>query len=102
MGKGKFRGRTANPIYLNRSHWITNDGGSRIGQSAGYNAQIGVDTHLDVHYAWGVNGRLKVKTSIYIFCISFLLYSCSESSDTKFSAKFNLTNLVLRELAGSQ
>ncbi len=45
----KITGRTAGPIYLNRSHWTANDAGSRIGQSAGYNAQIGVDTHLDVH-----------------------------------------------------
>ena len=54
----KITGRTADPIYLNRSHWTANDAGSRIGQSSGSNAQIGVDTQLAVHYNWGVNGRL--------------------------------------------
>ncbi len=44
LAQEKITGRTADPIYLNRSHWTANDAGSRIGQSAGYNAQIGVDT----------------------------------------------------------
>lgn len=38
---------------------MANDAGSRIGQSSGYAAQIGVDMQLAVHYGWGVNGRLK-------------------------------------------
>jgi hypothetical protein len=54
----KITGRASQPIFIDRTYWSTNQSSNRPGQSSGYTAKIGLETQLQVQYAWAMNGNL--------------------------------------------